>query len=40
MKMKLFATLSALATLFASLAVTSASGFWLYQPKEPKSLKK
>lgn len=38
MKTKLLAAVSVIATLFATLAATSACFWWLYQPEEPSSL--
>ena len=38
MKTKLLAVVSVIATLFATLAATSACFWWLYQPEEPSSL--
>lgn len=37
-KSTLFAAVSMVATLFATLAATSACIWWVYQPKEPKCL--
>lgn len=40
MKAKVLMALSALATVFAALAASSACIWWIYQPEEPKSLQK
>jgi cyclic lactone autoinducer peptide len=38
MKTKIFMVLSALATMFAAFAASSACFWWIYQPEEPTSL--
>lgn len=38
MKAKIFTAISVVATLFATLAATSACIWWAYQPEEPASL--
>ena len=39
MKLKLYAVISVLATLAATLVATSACMWWMYQPEEPRSLR-
>lgn len=39
MKLKLYAAISVIATLAATLVATSACLWWAYQPEEPKSLR-
>lgn len=38
MKTKLLMAVSALATMFAALAASSACLWWIYQPEEPTAL--
>lgn len=38
MKAKLMMAISAIATVFAALAASSACLWWIYQPEEPASL--
>lgn len=38
MKAKVMMLVSALATVFAALAASSACFWWIYQPEEPTSL--
>jgi cyclic lactone autoinducer peptide len=38
MKAKLMMAISAIATIFAAVAASSACLWWIYQPEEPTSL--
>jgi cyclic lactone autoinducer peptide len=40
MKAKIFTIISAVVSLFALFMASTASGFWSYQPREPKCIRK